>query len=392
MSHQQELLTWSAELSRHFGHLNQWQIHWLAVYSFGMTVIQSSGLTSLSAFWAGVWGKKENTVRQYLREGLYAKKDKQGGPTRQEIVVHSCFAGLLGWILGWWSSDEKRLALALDATSLRDQWTVLVVSVVYRGCAIPVAWVVLEGQQKGTWRPYWEALLKGLMPAVPSDWQVIVLADRGLYAKWLFQAIIRQGWHPFLRINIGGLARAEAETTYRALSSFVLADGKVGQERVRCFKSDPVWATLLTVHDPTRHEHPWLILTDLPPQTAQIAWYGMRMWIERGFKHIKRAGWHWEQTKITEPDRVERLWLVMSVATLWVLALGSAAEDALPPSSLDALPLTHIARTKPRRTSRPRLLGCFKRGICTLLVALVTGKPLPLPFFAPEPWLREATP
>ena len=33
---------------------------------------------------------------------------------------------------------------------------------------------------------------------------MIVLADRGLYARWLFRRIMRLGWHPFLRINTGG--------------------------------------------------------------------------------------------------------------------------------------------------------------------------------------------
>jgi len=30
-----------------------------------------------------------------------------------------------------------------------------------------------------------------------------VLADRGLYARWLFRRIVRLGWHPFLRIKTG---------------------------------------------------------------------------------------------------------------------------------------------------------------------------------------------
>jgi hypothetical protein len=33
---------------------------------------------------------------------------------------------------------------------------------------------------------------------------VIVLADRGLYAKWLFEAIVELNWHPFLRVNTQG--------------------------------------------------------------------------------------------------------------------------------------------------------------------------------------------
>jgi hypothetical protein len=387
MAHEVGLSAWQRELSTYLPHLSSGQVRWLAVYSLGMSIVQSSGLSSLSVFWATMWGQKENTVRQYLREGLYEKQAKRG-QQRQELEVRSCFKGLLGWVLAWWTSEEKRLALALDATHLGDKWTVLVVSVVYRGCAIPVGWVVLASQKKGTWRPYGEDLLAELAPVIPADWQVIVLADRGLYAKWLYQGIRQHGWHPFLRINVGGLAQREGATTYEDLAGFILPEGAVWQGRVTCFKTPQAQlkATLLTCHNPSLHEHPWLILTDLPPETTAIAWYGMRTWIERGFKHTKRAGWHWEQTKMTKASRIERLWLAMSVATLWVVALGGVAEDHLPASSFDVLPLTHVARRRPRRVSQPRLLGCFKRGILTLITSLLAQHPLPHAYFCPEPW------
>jgi hypothetical protein len=40
------------------------------------------------------------------------------------------------------------------------------------------------------------------------------MADRGLYARWLFQAICACGWHPFLRINLGVKARVMGEETF----------------------------------------------------------------------------------------------------------------------------------------------------------------------------------
>ena len=60
---------------------------------------------------------------------------------------------LLGWIVARFVGKEQRLALALDATTLRDRWTVLAVCVLVRGCAIPVVWKVLPSQTKGSWRP-----------------------------------------------------------------------------------------------------------------------------------------------------------------------------------------------------------------------------------------------
>jgi hypothetical protein len=50
-----------------------------------------------------------------------------------------------------------------------------------------------------------------------------------------------------------------------------------------------------------------LILTDLAPAQADGAWDGLPAWIEGGYKDATRGGWHWEQTKMTDPQRAERL-------------------------------------------------------------------------------------
>jgi len=39
------------------------------------------------------------------------------------------------------------------------------------------------------------------------------------------------------------------------------------------------------------HEAPWLVLTDLAHECADACWYGLRAWIEQGFKRSKRGGW-----------------------------------------------------------------------------------------------------
>jgi hypothetical protein len=58
---------------------------------------------------------------------------------------------------------------------------------------------------------------------------------------------------------------------------------------------------------------PWLILTDLPPEASEAGWYGLRAWIEQQFKCIKRAGWQWQRTRMTQPERAARLWLAVAV-------------------------------------------------------------------------------
>jgi hypothetical protein len=152
MSHQKAVSQWEQTVSRQMPHLSTPQAKVLAWWSYGMIVAKSCGITSVVTQLAVVLGQKEDALRQRLREWCYAAADKQG-PQRTEVQVSGCFAPLLRWVLAWWSPAERRLALALDATTLGARFVVLTISVVYRGCGIPVAWVVVPAGKKGAWRP-----------------------------------------------------------------------------------------------------------------------------------------------------------------------------------------------------------------------------------------------
>jgi hypothetical protein len=198
-----------------------------------MVLARSCALTAVSVLLAKGLKRKAPSVRQQLREWCYEAAAKRGRH-RQALRVDTCFAPLLGWIVSSWHGTQ--LALALDATTLGARFVVLAISVVYRGCAIPVAWVVLAATEKHAWRREWLRMLRQLRPVVPRGWTVIVLADRGLYARWLFRRIVRVGWHPFLRINNGGTFRPEGAPLYRPLTSVVPEVGTAWSGRGTAFQ------------------------------------------------------------------------------------------------------------------------------------------------------------
>lgn len=393
MSHCESLTDWITTVSSQMPHLSRPQARVLALWSYGMVVAQSCGVTTVAAVLGLLLHQSPLTLRQRLREWCYAARDKKGRD-RQEVPVASCFGPLLRWILAWWPAEERRLMLAMDATTLGQRFTVLAISVVYRGCAIPVAWTVVDATAQGAWRPQWEHLFTHLRGSVPADWCVVVLADRGLYASWLYAAIVAVGWHPFLRIKQGGQYRRLGQQRFRPLRGLVPTVGTSWSGRVDCFATAPVRCTLLASWS-VGHRDPWLILTDLPPRTADVAWYSLRPWIEAGFKDFKRGGWGWQQTKMTDPQRASRLWLAMAVATLWVVSVGGESDALLPaspsPSSLEAFAPLHPARPRTRHTTRPRVLSCFRQGLLTILAAFITGETLPRGRFHPEPWPSRAT-
>lgn len=385
--HEQDLRDFSLEIARHLPCLSWGQVYGLAMWSFGMILAQSSGLVCVTTIIAGLLGRKESNVRQQLREWYCEAeiKNKKGLQKRTTLEVTHCFKLLLQWVISRWEPGNKRLALAMDATSLSDKFTVLAISVVYRGCAIPIAWTIVLGNTPGAWKPHWEELFERLRGAVPEDWTVIVLADRGLYARWLYQKIVSLQWHPFLRLNLGGSFQVKGQARWRALKSAAPHRGVNWSGEVKCFKGNPVEGTLLACWDEV-HEDPWLVLTDLEPKVAKICWYGLRFWIEVGFKNNKRGGWQWQQTKMENEKRAERKWLAMAVATLWVVSVGGEAQEALPEVDLSALPLTHIARRTAKGGVKPRILNSFRRGLIKVWLSLKAGEQLRLGWFIPEAW------
>ena len=173
--------------------------------------------------------------------------------------------------------------------------------------------------------------LRLLRPAIPLHWTVIVLADRGLYAPWLFRRIVKLGWHPFLRINSGGTFGPASTPGFRPLTTFVPLSCMRWRGRGTAFQQAgrQLECTLLALWE-DGYKDPWLILTDLPPEASDCAWYGLRAWIEQGFKITKRAGWQWHRTRMTDPERAARLWRAVAVATLWLLSVGGAADETIP--------------------------------------------------------------
>ena len=228
-------------------------------------------------------------------------------------------------------------------------------------------------------------MLQQVPTTVPATRTGLVLAARGLYARWLFRVIVPLGWHPLLRVNAGGLFRPQDGARWRALTTFAPAPGRRWQGPGTAFKTHPLACTLLAGGEPERAAR-WLLGTDLPPAARTVAGYGLRAWIEQRGKLTKRGGWPGQRTRMTDPGRAARLWLVVAVATLWLVSVGGVAEDALAPGTVLDVTALAGAQRRQRRAPRLRLVSVFQRGWRPILVALLRHAPLPRGRLIPEPW------
>lgn len=367
------------ELVKYFPHLSPAQHRGLALWVYGTILAKSACQTAVVVALRTLSGW--HALRQRLREWLYDGADKAAA-CQTQVDIGGCFVPLMAWVLTWW--QRPTLALAVDATLLRDQVAALVVSVVYRGCAIPVAWQMMLANRKGAWMPQIVRLLRQLRPAIPPSMMVLVFADRGLWSPWLWRRIRRLHWHPVLRLQATTTFAPEGQVRQCA-RALVPEAGTAWVGRGRAFRQHKVAGTLIVFWAQEQKE-PWVVLTDVAPTQIGIVWYGLRVWIELGFRALKGIGWQWHRTRRTDPDRIARHWLVLAVAMVWVLAYGTRVEDAdrqdRPPARLLTPP--SAAPLHPRQS--PRRLSVFLLGWNWLRTTLLRGYLWKRLWLLPEPW------
>lgn len=369
MPHDSAFYEWKARVDVLFGALKPHHRVALAQYSFGMILARCCGLTGVVTHLAALLALKAHALRARLRE-LYQPASAQIGTARSEFDYTLCFAPLVRWAAG--THADKRLVLALDPTNLTDRLRVLCAAVLYHGCGLPVAWAVQRADEKGSWNAVWFDLLGRLKAALGDGWTVLVLTDRGLESPELFREIVRLGWHPLMRVKKCGKFRPTTWHKGYWMTHFAARVGaRWSGEGVAYPTGERLGCTLLACWE-AGHDEPWLILTDLPATGANPAWYAWRMWIEQGFRALKRGCWGWQRTRMRDPVRVARLWAVLAVATVYLVEVGGEGSSAHLPAIRG--PLSRL-----------------KRGLLLVWLALLKDQPMPRGTIRHHDWPQTTT-
>jgi len=380
MSRHPQIYSWSKEIASHLPGLNPALATALAMWSVGMILANRCGLDSVAGWVSSLLNQPFETSRQRLRE-FYQEGRAKRGRNRKDFDVHSCFAPLLTWVLSFWS--DNRLALAMDVTNLGDRFHVLCISVLYGGIGIPVAWKIILGNTREAWHPHWCQLLKFLKPAIPENWQVIVLSDRGLESGRLFSLILELEWHPLMRVKGGGKFRPQGWRNWYYMKDLVPRPKARFAMKGVAYKNERMSCTLLACWEP-EYSEAWLLLTDLEPAAANPCWYGWRAWIEQGFKVAKSGCLNWQNTRMTIPERAERHFLAIAVTTLWAVAIGAEVERQELIETIRPMPMR--GKKPKRKKAKARRRRLFVIGKNTVVSAMINKTELPKPMLYQKNW------
>jgi hypothetical protein len=257
------------------------------------------------------------------------------------------------------------LTLVLDGSSVGRGCMAIMVCVVYRQRALPLAWLVYKGKKGHTTAERHIAVLAQLLPLLPDEAEVILLGD-GEYdnpdllswieneTEWTF--VVRSAanvliTHGKLQYPLAELAAPNTQTT----ASHVLFTAQ---------EYGPVHA--IAWWDEA-YDKPIYLITNLANPQQACTYYQRRALIETLFSDQKSRGFHIHKSHLADPDRVARLLLASSLAYLWLIYLGLFVTDR---ENLRSL----IDRTD--RTDK----SLFRLGYDWLKFALRRGKPFEVAF------------
>ncbi len=225
-----------------------------------------------------------------------------------------------------WPADQ-RLSVALDTTALTP-FVLIRASLIYRGRAIPLAWRALRHKSTQVGFEAYQPVLDQVCTIAPPDLVITLLADRGFVHEQLFHYLQKQGWYFRLRLPSDTLVHLEDSSISAAKDLCPPAGELRFYQKVSILGAavGPVSLALAGLLE--QPDDPWFVVSNEPSDAKTLNEYGLRFDIEESFLDEKSGGYQLQTSELTTPEAVERLLLVIAIATLHLTSIGAGVVQA----------------------------------------------------------------
>jgi hypothetical protein len=229
---------------------------------------------------------------------------------------------------GFKFKKRKIITLALDATTLKDDFWLLAVTISFNGRGIPLYLKSWKGVNESY--NYWERIrlvLKELKEILPKGYLFEIVADRGFQGDVMFKMCKELGIDFIIRINDCYKVKVNG-VEYVQLSIF--NDGYYITESLGKKSQTPdinlcVNSKILENGEVAK----WYLVSNRRElsQEAMTERYTTRFWIEEGIKDLK-SKMHWEcyTEKIPQKARLEKCIIISCLSYAVQTAIGNQIE------------------------------------------------------------------
>lgn len=235
------------------------------------------------------------------------------------IDVESIYGPLILWALQERQKPGQALHLALDTTMLWNRCCVVVLSMVSHGRAIPLLWRTLEHPSASVSAEVSIALLEKADQLLAGFGAITLLADRAFPSAELlgwFEG--RPHWSTVMRLRSDTWNHGTAAPLGCEVRRLHLPRGYC-----RGFRDVQLWSEgahsanlLLAYPSGIAIDEPWYLVSNADP-TLELVWsYAQRFCCEQLFRDQKSGLFQLESSGLRDPERIDRLLLVVAIAVL----------------------------------------------------------------------------
>ena len=219
----------------------------------------------------------------------------------------------------------RPLVLVMDGSVVARGCVTLMVSVLYGGRALPLAWLVIEGVKGHFPAETHVALLREVKAYLPAGARVLLLGDGEFDSPELQAEAASYGWEYVCRTAKNILISTDGETWSSLEDLGVTRGSRVFRKRV-LFTKQAYGPVMVIAWWGRAYTEPIYLVSNLTSVQAACDGYRKRTQIETFFSDQKSRGFQLDRSHVSNPVRVTRLMLAACLAYLWVIYLGTLAH------------------------------------------------------------------
>lgn len=258
------------------------------------------------------------------------------------------FTWIARWIYSLFFNKEHKVYIAIDRTNWywgKAKINVFMLSICYEGIAIPLFWRLLKKAGSTTAKEQIDLLCR-FIHTFGKDSIQGVLGDREFPNKALISWLVEENIPFYLRIkgNVDVcIGRKKFKTSAQLFNHLAPYQQHVFGMNVHVFGQ-----SLYLAGSKNSREDLMIVVTNQAPQNA-IACYLRRWEIETLFAALKTKGWRFEDTRVIEPKRIEKLLVLLALGFVWAHRIGEWR------ASIKPIPLKKLRNQKRPKNSFFRL-------------------------------------
>lgn len=214
---------------------------------------------------------------------------------------------------------DYTLVLIMDGSDVGRNCVSLMLSVRFRGRALPLGWLVVSGKKGHFSEEKHIALVSEIQKLIPDAADVIFLGDGEFDGSDLQAKLADFGWKYVCRTASNTILFNGEEFSFQEL---LLQPGMCLEIPEVMFTRQRYGPVLAVAWWCEKHKEPLYLVSNMDLREEVCYWYKKRFKIETFFSDQKSRGFNLHKSHLSAPARIGKLMIAACMAYLWIVQIG----------------------------------------------------------------------